>query len=45
MIGVQPSLGKEFLYVPVRQGKTQVSTDREDDHLRFELPPLEETAN
>ena len=45
MIGVQASLGEQFLNVPVRQGKTQIPTDREEYHLRFKLAPLEQSGN
>jgi hypothetical protein len=45
VIGVQTSLGEQFLDVPVRQGKTQIPTNRQKDDFRFELPPLEQTGN
>jgi hypothetical protein len=45
VIGVQTSLGKQLLDVPVRQGKTQIPTNRQKDDFRFELPPLEQTGN
>ena len=44
-IGVQTSLGEQLLDVPVRQGKTQIPTNRQKDDFRFQLPPLEQTAN
>ena len=45
VIGVQTSLGEQLLDVPVRQGKTQIPTNRQKDDFRFELPPLEQTGN
>jgi hypothetical protein len=45
MIGVQASLGEQLLDVPVGQGKTQIPTSCQKDDFRFELPPLEQTAN
>ena len=45
VIGVQASLGEQLLNVPVRQGKTQIPTNRQKDDFRFELPPLEQTGN
>jgi hypothetical protein len=45
MIGVQASLGEQLLDVPVGQGKTQIPTNCQKDDFRFELPPLEQTAN
>src|SRR5208282_4713191 len=45
VIGLQASLGEQLLDVPVRQGKTQIPTNRQKDDFRFELPPLEQTGN
>jgi len=45
VISVKTSLGKQFLDVPVGQGKTQIPTNRQKDDFRFELSPLEQTAN
>jgi hypothetical protein len=45
MIGVQASLGEQLLDVTVRQGETQIPTNRQKDDLRFKLAPLEWTAN
>src|SRR5271165_3085472 len=45
VIGLQASLGKQLLDVPVRQGKAQIPTNRQKDDFRFELPPLEQTGN
>jgi len=35
-IGVQTSLGEQLLDVPVRQGKTQIPTNRQKNDFRFE---------
>jgi hypothetical protein len=45
VIGLQASLGKQLLDVQVRQGETQIPTNRQKDDFRFELPPLEQTGN
>jgi hypothetical protein len=45
VIGLHASLGKQLLHVAVRQGKTQILTNRQKDDFRFELPPLEQTGN
>ena len=45
VIGVQTSLGEQLLDVPVRQGKTQIPTNRQKNDFRFELSPLEQTGN
>jgi hypothetical protein len=45
MIGVQAPISEQFLYVSVRKREAQIPSDGEEDHLRFELPPLEQTAN
>jgi hypothetical protein len=45
VIDVEASLGEQLLDVPVRQGKTQIPTNRQKDAFRLELPPLEQTAN
>jgi hypothetical protein len=45
VIGVQTSLGEQLLDVPVRQGKTQIPTNRQMNDFRFESPPLEKTRN
>src|ERR1700738_2393985 len=34
VIGVQTSLGEQLLDVPVRQGKTQIPTNRQKDDFR-----------
>jgi hypothetical protein len=44
VIGVQTPLGEQLLDVPVRQGKTQIPTNRQKDDFRFELPTLEQTG-
>src|SRR5271166_2796380 len=44
-VGLQASLGKQLLDVPIRQGETQIPTNRQKDDFRFELPPLEQTGN
>jgi len=45
VIGVQATLGKEFLHVTVGKREAQVPADRKEDHLRFKLAPLEQFAN
>jgi hypothetical protein len=45
MIGVQAPISEQFLYVSVRKREAQIPSDGQEDHLRFELPPLEQTAN
>ena len=45
VIGVQASLGEQFLHITVRQGKAQVPPDREQDDFRFELAPFEQTGD
>ena len=45
MIGVHTPLGQQFLHVPVRQGKTQMPTNRQKNDFWFKLAPLEQTAN
>src|SRR5271166_3407532 len=39
------ALGKEFLHVAVGQRELQIPANRQQDDLRFELPPLEKTRN
>ena len=45
MIGVQAPISEQFLYVSVRKREAQIPAYRQEDHLRFELPPFEKTAN
>ena len=45
VVGVHAPLGQQLLHVAVRQGETQVPAHCQEDHLRFELPPLEENGN
>jgi hypothetical protein len=45
MIGVQGPISEQFLNVSVRKREVQIPADGQEDHLRFELPPLEKTAN
>jgi len=42
---VQTSLGEQLLDVPVRQGKTQIPTNRQKDDFRFKLAPFEQTGD
>src|SRR5271167_966318 len=39
------ALGKEFFHLAVGQREAQVPANRQQDDLRFELPPLEKTRN
>src|SRR5271167_3333463 len=45
MIGVQGPVGQEFLDVAIREREAQIPTDGQENHLRFKLAPLEQTAN
>src|SRR5271166_5027005 len=45
VIGVQAPLGEQLLHVTVGKRETQVPADREQDHLRFKLAPLEQSGN
>jgi len=45
VIDVQASLGEQLFDVPIRQGKAQISTNRQKDYFRFELAPSEKTRN
>jgi hypothetical protein len=39
------ALAKEFFHVTVGQREAQVPANRQQDNLRFELPPFEKTRN
>ena len=39
------ALGKKFFHLAVEQREAQVPANRQQDDLRFELPPLEKTRN
>jgi hypothetical protein len=41
VIGVQTTLGEQLLDIAVGKWKAQVLADREQDHLRLKLAPLE----
>jgi hypothetical protein len=43
VIDVQTTLGEQLLHITVRQGKAQVSANRQQDDLRLELLPLKKT--
>src|SRR5260370_4240311 len=45
VLGVQTSLREQLFHIPIRQGKTQIPTNRQKDDFRFEVPPLEQTGN
>jgi hypothetical protein len=45
VIGVEASARRATLDVPVRQGKTQIPTNRQKNDFWFKLAPLEQTAN
>ena len=45
MIGVQAPISEQFLDVSVRKREALIPADGQEDHLQFELPPLEKTAN
>ena len=43
VIDRKAALDKEFFHGAVRQREAQVPANRQQDDLRFELPPLEKT--
>src|ERR1700757_5341964 len=43
--GVRAPLGEQLLHVTVGKREAQVPADREQDHLRFKLAPLEQSGN
>src|ERR1700722_6990546 len=45
VIDRKSALDKEFFHVAVGQREAQVPPNRQQDDLRFELPPLEKTRN
>ena len=45
VIDAQAPLGQEFLYVAIREREAQIPIDRQENHLRFKLAPLEQTGN
>ena len=45
MVDRKSALTKEFFHVAVGQREAQVPANRQQDDLRFELPPLEKTRN
>src|SRR6476646_7919565 len=45
VIDRKSALDKQFFHVAVGQREAQVPPNRQQDDLRFELPPLEKTRN
>jgi hypothetical protein len=45
VIGVQAPLGQQLLNITIGKRKTQIPTNRQKNHFRFKLAPLEETGD
>ena len=45
MVDPQTTLGKQLLDLAIGERKAQVPADREQDHLRLKLAPLEQSGN
>jgi hypothetical protein len=45
MVDPQTTLGEQLLDLAIGERKAQVPADREQDHLRLKLAPLEQSGN
>ena len=45
MVDPQTTLGEQFLDLPIGEREAQVPADREQDHFRLKLAPLEQSGN
>src|ERR1700757_1217698 len=45
MVDPQTTLGEQLLDLAIAERKAQVPADREQDHLRLKLAPLEQSGN
>ena len=45
VVGAQAPIGEQLLDVAIREREAQISTDRQENHLRFKLAPFEQTGD